>query len=441
MIYEYSLEEEKDRIVNSKTKEYFNEVYSSYQLGNYRSSLVMLWSVIVCDVIYKLKDLESLYNDQNAKSILSEFNQKYADKSKSSEWELKLLEEVFKKTLIIDVGTMETIRHIQQYRHISAHPVLETTGYSLYIPNKDLCRGLILASLLGLLTKPSFFTKKIFDDFLQDIAQNKEILISEDQIRTYLEAKYMKYLQKAVQLEFIKSLWKLVFKLDDTKCKENRSINRRVLIVLTSNCVTDLILDIEKEQQYYAINISVDTKKRASAVYLYFNTFPRLFQVLRDDAKTLIRGVENTYIHTLLLSRFLYSNWEEFETNIINSISNPEMITQLKAASEEEFNLLFDFFKVNMKLSILYKAFFTIYGKSSDFNDADQNFIKFVLPYIPEMTLEDLKYVMELSCKNSQTYARSRASVDHKKIKEKVLLINPEFDFTEYKLFVRCIDD
>lgn len=48
----FSLEGFADDIVAVKTKEYFNEVLSSYQNGNYRSSIVMLWSVAVCDELY-----------------------------------------------------------------------------------------------------------------------------------------------------------------------------------------------------------------------------------------------------------------------------------------------------------------------------------------------------------------------------------------------------
>ncbi len=46
-----------DSIYFAKTKEYFNEVISSYANGNYRSAVVMLYSVAVCDLLFKLKEL------------------------------------------------------------------------------------------------------------------------------------------------------------------------------------------------------------------------------------------------------------------------------------------------------------------------------------------------------------------------------------------------
>ena len=45
---------EADDIYFSKTREYFKEVLSSYANGNYRSAIVMLYSIAICDILYKL---------------------------------------------------------------------------------------------------------------------------------------------------------------------------------------------------------------------------------------------------------------------------------------------------------------------------------------------------------------------------------------------------
>ncbi|TOP65400.1 hypothetical protein CGH11_24965, partial [Vibrio parahaemolyticus] len=67
---EFSLEKISESIHHGKSKSYFNEVLSSYHNGNYRSSVVMLWSVAVCDIVYKLQSLIDLYDDGSAKEIL-----------------------------------------------------------------------------------------------------------------------------------------------------------------------------------------------------------------------------------------------------------------------------------------------------------------------------------------------------------------------------------
>ena len=44
-----------DNIYSSKTREYFREVLSSYSNGNYRSAVVMLYSVCICDLFLSYK--------------------------------------------------------------------------------------------------------------------------------------------------------------------------------------------------------------------------------------------------------------------------------------------------------------------------------------------------------------------------------------------------
>lgn len=46
---------------------YFNE--------NYRSSSVMLSTAIVCDLLYKLRELKDIHNDKAANEILEEISE------------------------------------------------------------------------------------------------------------------------------------------------------------------------------------------------------------------------------------------------------------------------------------------------------------------------------------------------------------------------------
>ena len=43
---------EEEKIYFNKTREYFNEVMASYSIENYRSAIVMLYAVVICDLIY-----------------------------------------------------------------------------------------------------------------------------------------------------------------------------------------------------------------------------------------------------------------------------------------------------------------------------------------------------------------------------------------------------
>ena len=87
---EFSLENLSERIHYGKTKSYFQEVLSSYHNSNYRSAVVMLWSVAIDDIVYKLQNLVDLYEDAVAKSILDELTVLQSSDPRSASWEVKL---------------------------------------------------------------------------------------------------------------------------------------------------------------------------------------------------------------------------------------------------------------------------------------------------------------------------------------------------------------
>lgn len=53
-----------EQINNSKTREYFSEVLSSFYSGNYRSAIVMLYPCVICDLVYKIKEMKEYYKDR-----------------------------------------------------------------------------------------------------------------------------------------------------------------------------------------------------------------------------------------------------------------------------------------------------------------------------------------------------------------------------------------
>lgn len=55
---------ESENIYFPQIRGYFKEIVSSYDNGNYRSAMVMLYSTIVCDLLLKLKELNEVYSIQ-----------------------------------------------------------------------------------------------------------------------------------------------------------------------------------------------------------------------------------------------------------------------------------------------------------------------------------------------------------------------------------------
>ena len=86
-----------ENIYFKQIKDYFREIISSYDNGNYRSAMVMLYSTIVCDLLLKLKELSDVYNDKKAEKILKEINEERKKKGNSA-WEWELIETIRERT-------------------------------------------------------------------------------------------------------------------------------------------------------------------------------------------------------------------------------------------------------------------------------------------------------------------------------------------------------
>ena len=156
MTIDYSIESSFERIQNVHTREYFQEVYQTFVNGNYRSSTVMLYSVLICDLVYKMRDLRDLYGDSKAKKILDEIESMQSRNPNSSEWESKLIEFIKDRTTLLEASDIVAIESLQKFRHLSAHPVLNNADL-LFSPNRDTVKALMINILQGVLTNPPFF--------------------------------------------------------------------------------------------------------------------------------------------------------------------------------------------------------------------------------------------------------------------------------------------
>jgi hypothetical protein len=117
---DFSLETTAERIYDVRIQRYFKEVLGSYFNGYYRSAVVMLWSVLVTDLLFKLDQLANAYGDTTATSILAEIQTLRNNNPKSPEWESELLEKTARRTDLLNSAELSFLRAIQEHRHLSA---------------------------------------------------------------------------------------------------------------------------------------------------------------------------------------------------------------------------------------------------------------------------------------------------------------------------------
>lgn len=425
----FELESLSEKIHFGKTKEYFGEVVTSYQNQCYRSSVVMLWSVIISDLVYKLQNLVDQYGDTTASRILADIKKAQDDDPKSPNWELKLLDDVYNKTDFIDSSEYENLRYLQKQRHLSAHPVLRQ-NLELYKPNKETVRSLIRNALEGVLIKPPFYTQKVIAEFLEDLDEAKVATNSFSKLKRYISSRYLDRLSQDVELVIFKTVWKLTFKLTDDKCKENRQVNLWVIRAITERHSTRIVEEIKGNVEAYS-NIAASGEPMGFLMfYLAYN--PEVYSCLSEDAKLKIKHAKDSTVLGKLYGWFIDGDLNKhfdflctwFASDEYPTISDQQWEHLLELSDSDEWEERFS------KLITVY------YCTCRNFDSADRVFVQIVLPYLKYFTKDSTVFMLEKIETNRQVWDRSRAVADHPKLKDRFdKLLGDDFDYKKYPRF------
>lgn len=430
---EFSLERISEQVHYGKTKGYFQEVLSSYNNGNYRSSVVMLWSVAICDIVYKLQNLIDLYDDAAAKEILQEVTTIQNEDYKSSAWEIKLLDDVHEKTYLLDSSEYENLRYLQKQRHLSAHPVLNSDR-ELHSPNKETVRSLLRNTLEGLLIKPPFYTQRIMKELLADLAESSDVLNGREKVKKYIESRYLSRTTPLVEINIFRSLWKLVFKLDNDECEKNRTINLHALEVLTSRNIAEIPNAVEGDNDYYS-NVA-STGSPLSFLVFYLSNNHQIYPLLTDDARMKVDHCIDTDNVGKIMGWFIKTDIYAHANDVEEWIKGDEHPT----FTTSQFDALLeisDTVEWQQKFCHIVTSYYSV---SYSFDQADTRFQVAIPKYIGLFERDSLINLAEKIESNGQCYARGRAREDYEVIKARIdELFGDDFDYEEVPYFQRKV--
>lgn len=422
-----SIEYKSENIYHSKTKEYFEEVLSSYHNGNYRSAIVMLYSVVVCDVIYKLEELSDKYSDEKAKDILDKIKKEQKDSPRNPKWEQTLIEEVKDRTSLLENQDKDNLDYLRNQRHLSAHPILDQLDI-LISPNKETVRANIVNMLDGVLCKPPLLSRDLTATFIEDLSTIKDQLF-EDDLERYLYKKYFNNINRPTEERLFRDLWKFVFRLENEKATDNRKVNYSALVYLYRKEPTIFKQLIESDNAYYS-HVNLSDNNILKYLMLFFSTNPNTYQYISEDTKLLIEAKVKTEEEELLpLAVFLSDTFEDHINKLKNKISSP-----IYTAIERE--LLF-------RLSERYNAKETylnyvidVFADSRSYNTADRNFRDHISAYFDHFTKDQYIRILESINENSQLYRRGWATKDNTLLKNSVEeKFENQIDFEKYPNF------
>lgn len=422
---EFSIELAAEQIVDTRTKSYFTEVLSSFVNGHYRSAAVMLWSVVISDLVYKLQELRDLYQDSVATSILDSVQARQTANPTNPEWEPYLLDEVNTRTQFFEAGEHQHIAAIHRLRHLSAHPVL-SSAHLLFEPNKETARAAIRNALESVLLKPPIFSRKVVINLVQDLAARKALLPDTASLRMYLEAKYLRNLHPTVKLELIRTLWKFCFRLSNPDADANRDINLRALTVVHDRDSLDFRNLIRQNADQFSEVAAGGAP--LTAIVRFLAKCDGIYTTLTNAAKVPIAAFARTDINLLTEASYLNDSFAAHITELsglpveqLSTLSDDSWLALL--AKADQANQKQEAFRIAVKL----------YCASGGFNTADSAFARFIRPYASEFNTERMNEVLAGIESNNQTHWRGRARTDHPLLKARADELG--IDLTPYPNF------
>lgn len=422
---EFSIELAAEKIVDIRTRSYFTEVLSSFINGHYRSATVMLWSVIISDLVYKLQELRDLYQDPIATAILDSIHGKQAANPTNPDWEPFLLDEVNNRTQFFEAGEHQHIVAIHKLRHLSAHPVL-SSAHLLFEPNKETTRAAIRNALEAVLLKPPVFSKKIVINLLEDLSARKALLPDVVTLRMYLEAKYLRNLHPLVKLELVRTLWKFCFRLSNADVDVNREINIRTLMVLHDRDPLEFRNLIRSNADQFS-EVAASGPPLA-AVVQFLAKYNEIYPALTNAAKVPIAAFARTDVNLVVMASYINPS---MAAHIAEIKSLP--VEQLTCLRDESWQALLAKSEAEGLKQEMMEIAAKLYCTSGGFNSADSNFARFILPHVPEFDVQRLNNLLAGIEGNNQTYWRGRAQSDHLLIKNRAIELG--IDLTPYPNF------
>ncbi len=420
---------ETEDIYFEKTKTYFQEVVSSYANGNYRSAIVMLYSVAICDMLFKLQELKDMFNDTVADEILKEVDKardEHDNKSKSR-WEKEFVNNVYTKTKLLDLEAYTNLNHLYDYRNFSAHPALNE-NYELIAPTKETTVACIKNTLKDILVKPPIFIKNIINTLTEDLKEKKELYKNEnDKLDVYLNNKYFSKMPDSMKIATIKAFWKFCFCLPENEdCMNNLSINRKALSILIGSFEKQTASYIKENNQFFSVATN-DTCLLNLIVLL--SQHPFIFDELNSDAQLQIDATLDQKPSAKAVAWFKYKDAASHfavlkDTPNFNIGPNTTNCIITHYSEIGETTALIDFF-------IWY------YGNSYNYDAADIRFERTIEPFLEKMSFSQFEQIIEVTNNNRQIWDRSLArDANNKIMRYAKKLLGDNFDYSKYEHFV-----
>lgn len=421
---------ETEKIYFPEIKEYFNEVMSCYVNKNYRAANVMLYSIVICDLMLKLKELRDLYDDKKADEILDYVEKERQAGRTNSSWEKALLDKIFKETKLLDLESKSHIDRLYDDRNLSAHPALDQ-DYLLITPSQETTIANIKNILKDVLIKPPIFINNMVDRITEELARNYDVLMLKDDssFDRYINNTYLNRMSDSMKEKVFRTFWKFVFVSKDKDCSENRLINYRFLKCLYLKNSVLLQKYFKDHVQLFKIGNSFWSQM---CLFIFLGENDSFYSCFTEELKDFVKYNAELNINFKILSWFLYENIDQH----IEVLKDLKEINYEKNIYKISFDKLKEYYlKIGEKEKLI-EAYMFLYEHSVSYDMADYVFSELLDELICEFNGENIKDLITISTYNNQIYDRRNARKANKKIYDRAKeIFGDNFDISKYENF------
>lgn len=316
----FILEDQMEKVVNPQTKEYLKEVVSCYRNGNYRASVVVLYTTLIFDLMQKIITLKDVYDEEKAKVIYDEIKKKQKNNPFDPSWETYLIDEIYKNMEIISKVEKEELEHLKKERNYAAHPIVsEGEELTLKPIRKETAGDLIRKAFEIVFLRDAILARDINIKIVEDLKEYYS-RVAESGFEKYIYTRYLNRMTQARKNELFKFLWQSVFIWEDDDAIRNRDSNLLGLIYMYNGdhkgykkIIKDnedrLLNKIQVETFSSWCNIKDYTGTESCAI-LKFNDVsrimnfikfielnPDIYECLNDNCKNIIQSsIKNMYV-------------------------------------------------------------------------------------------------------------------------------------------------
>lgn len=259
----------------------------------------------------------------------------------------------------------------------------------------------------------------MFEHILNDIEKNTTSFLNYKDLGRYLDSKYFNSISnKEEEYRIFKNLWKLVFKVDDEKCKKNRKINRWAMYCILLRNRQYVESRIKDDIKVLESKLNLGNKDIVKNIVRFLNISPSTYRCFSPDViqilddKVTSFGFDN-------ISLFKITDIKDYILNLETiGISDSKYI--ISYLNETDNTLLINQFAINQFLG------------SNSYDEADAYFDEIISARLTSLSDQLIIELLEGCNNNGQIYYRRKSRESNQLIRNEIEKRGLSVDWTKY---------